>query len=97
MAAGLWLAGFSLGPIFPTTIAVMSDWVPARLLPSAVGFLASLGAAGAAVFPAMAGALAEGLGLWSLMPYVIGVSLLMMLAWVGLQSGGQRRSEIAAN
>ena len=37
-AAGLWLVGFSLGPIFPTTISLMSGFVPARLLASVVGF-----------------------------------------------------------
>ena len=43
-ACGLWLAGFSLGPIFPTTIAVINGLVSARLQQSAIGFAASLGA-----------------------------------------------------
>jgi fucose permease len=85
-AAGLWLTGFSLGPIFPTTIALMSTLVPARLLPSAIGFLASLGSMGAAFFPWLAGALAQRLGLWVLLPYVMALTLAMLGLWFALQS-----------
>lgn len=84
MAAGLWLIGFSLGPIFPTTIAMMSDLVPGRILPSAIGFLASFGSMGAALLPAAVGALAEPFGLWVLMPYVIGLTALLLGLWVML-------------
>jgi fucose permease len=80
-ALGLWLAGFSLGPIFPSTIALTSEWVPPRLLPSAIGFLASFGAMGAALFPWLAGNLAEAVGLWSLLPYVVALIGLMFLFW----------------
>jgi fucose permease len=84
MAAGLWLMGFSLGPIFPTTIAMMSGLVPARILPSAIGFLASFGSMGAAFLPAVAGALAEQIGLWVLMPYVIGLTVVLLGLWAAL-------------
>ena len=83
---GLWLAGFSLGPIFPTTIAVMSRLVPGRVLPSAIGFITSAGSAGAALFPWVAGNLAEQAGLWVLMPYVIVLSLLLQACWWLLQA-----------
>jgi fucose permease len=85
MAAGLWIVGFSLGPIFPTTIAMMSGLVPARVLPSAIGFMASFGSMGAALMPAAVGALSERLGLWVLMPYVIGLAVLLLGLWWGLQ------------
>src|SRR5579859_815279 len=84
-AIGLWLTGFSLGPIFPTTIALMSTLVTGRVLPSAIGFLASLGSAGAALFPWLAGNLAEHLGLWSLFPYVIVLTIVMLALWITLQ------------
>lgn len=83
---GLWLTGFSFGPIFPTTIAVMSRLVPARLLPTSIGFLGSGGSAGAAFFPWIAGILAQGVGLWVILPYVIGISVLMLLCWLALQA-----------
>ncbi len=82
---GLCFTGFCLGPIFPTTIGLMSQLVPSRLLASAIGFLASLGSMGAALFPWLAGNLAQAVGLWSLMPYVITLTIAMMLFWLALQ------------
>ncbi len=80
-AVGLCFTGFSLGPIFPTTIALMSDRVPSRLLPSAVGFLASAAGIGVAIFPWIAGNLAQRIGLWTLLPYVMGSTVLMLGLW----------------
>jgi len=84
-AFGLCLTGFCLGPIFPTTIGLMSQLVPSRLLASAVGFLASLGSMGAALFPWLAGNLAQAVGLWSLMPYAITLTIAMMVFLLTLQ------------
>ena len=84
-AFGLCFTGFCLGPIFPTTIGLMSQLVPSRLLPSAIGFLASLGSMGAALFPWLAGNLAQAIGLWSLMPYVISLTIAMFVFWFLLQ------------
>ncbi len=81
---GLWLTGYSLGPIYPTTIALLPGLVPARLVPSAVGFLASLGSMGAALFPWLAGNLAQAVGLWSLMPYALSLTVIMSGVWLGL-------------
>jgi fucose permease len=83
-AFGLWLVGFSLGPIYPTTIALLPGLVPARLVPSAVGFLASFGSAGAALFPWLAGNLADAVGLRSLMPYVIALLVILSATWLAL-------------
>jgi len=85
-AIGLCLTGYCLGPIFPTTIALMSKLVPARILPSAIGFLASLGSMGAALFPWLAGNLAQLIGLWVLLPYVIFLTLVMLGLWMLLQT-----------
>ena len=80
-AIGLGLIGFSLGPIFPTTIALMSKIVPSRLLASAIGFLASMGSLGAAFLPWIAGNLISGLGLWTLLPYVLAAVVAMQMVW----------------
>src|SRR5438034_2401016 len=82
---GLVLIGFSFGPIYPTTIALISNKVSARILPSAIGFMVSLGSIGAAVILWFAGMLAEHLGLWSLMPYVIVLTAVMACLWQALQ------------
>ncbi len=84
-AFGLCLTGFSLGPIFPTTIALMPSFVSRRMVPTAIGFLASLGSMGAAFFPWLAGNLAQYLGLWSLLPYVIVLTIVMSGLWFLLQ------------
>jgi len=84
-AFGLWLTGFSLGPIFPSAIALMSDLVPERILPSAIGFLASMGCIGGALLPGLAGNLAQHIGLWSLLPYVIALTIVLLLLWLILQ------------
>jgi len=83
-ALGLGLTGYALGPIYPTTIALLPGLVPARLVPSAVGFLASFGSVGAALFPWLAGNLAHAVGLWSLMPYVLGLTIIMSGVWLAL-------------
>jgi fucose permease len=84
-APGLLLTGFFLGPIFPTTIALMPDLVPSRLMPSAIGFLASLSAVGGSLFPWLEGNLAERLGLWTLLPFVIALTGGMLSLWLALQ------------
>jgi fucose permease len=83
-AAGLLLVGFCLGPIFPTVIALMPGLVPSRLVPSAIGFLASLSAVGGSLCPWLAGNLAERLGLWTLLPFVIVLTGCMFCLWLGL-------------
>src|SRR6266699_1565899 len=83
-AIGLVLIGFSFGPIYPTTIALISNKVSGRILPSAIGFMVSLGSIGAAVLPWFAGMLAEHVGLWSLMPYVIVLTAVMVCLWQAL-------------
>jgi len=84
-AGALLLIGFSLGPIFPTTIALMSKLVSARILPSAIGFIASLGSMGGALFPWLAGNLAQHIGLWSLLPFVMILTVFMLGLWIALQ------------
>lgn len=84
-AAGLWLVGFSLGPIFPSVIAVINSVTSARLRQSAIGFAASLGSMGGAFFPWVAANLAQHLGLWSLLPYAAVLTLVMLGLWLWLR------------
>jgi fucose permease len=81
-APGLYLLGFFLGPIFPTTIAWLSQVVPARLLASAVGFLFALGNVGGALFPSLAGTLLQHLGFWFLPPFALIITVLMVGSWL---------------
>jgi fucose permease len=84
-AFGLCLLGFSFGPIYPITISFLSNKVSQRVLPGAVGFLASLGSIGGALFPWLEGVLAQRVGLWTLMPLVILLTVVMICLWQLLQ------------
>ncbi len=84
-AIGLFVTGFSLGPIFPTTIALMPTLVPDRIVATAIGFLASFAATGAALMPWLAGNLAQGAGLWTLLPFVMVLALADLGLWLVLQ------------
>jgi fucose permease len=91
-AVGLFMTGFCLGPIFPTTIALMPELLPDRIVATAIGFLASFAAAGSALMPFLAGNLAQGVGLWTLMPFVMALALADLGIWLFLE----RRSNRAA-
>lgn len=91
-ALGLWLAGFSLGPIFPSTIALINATVAPRMQQSAIGFAASLGAMGSATFPWIAGNLIQRAGLWALLPFVGGLALALLVLWLALRRVTQAHS-----
>ena len=59
----------------------MPQLVSARLLPTAIGFLACLGSGGAAIFPWLAGNLVGHLGYWFLLPFALALTLLMWSLW----------------
>ncbi len=93
---GLALAGFCLGPLFPTAIATISRFVPARLLPTAVGFLVSMAAAGGAFFPWLAGVLANRFGVWVILPYALGLTGIMLGVWLAFGRSAARAAVQAA-
>jgi fucose permease len=91
-AIGFCLTGFSFGPIYPTTIALISEKVPQRILPGTIGFLASVGSVGAAILPWVAGILSQYIGLRSLMPYVISLTVVLFCLWQVLQKSPAHRN-----
>jgi fucose permease len=78
---GLALLGFFLGPLFPTAMAVVPDLTTSRLVPAAIGVMNAVSTWGGAIFPWLAGALAQALGGWTLLPFVIVLALLQLLCW----------------
>jgi len=77
-AVGFCFIGFSLGPIYPLTVAITPKLVPARLGPSAIGLLVSVSIVGLALFPWVAGVLAQTLGIWTLLPYTLVLTVGML-------------------
>ena len=48
--------------------------------------MASFGAGGAAFFPFIAGNLAEGAGLWAILPYTIAITVAVLAVWLLFQA-----------
>ena len=90
---GFCLLGFGLGPIYPLTVALTPKLVPARIAPSAIGFLVSISIIGLAVFPWIAGILAQQVGIWSLLPYNIALTLVSIALWWLLFRGKRAGSD----
>ena len=88
-ALGFWLIGFSLGPIYPLTIALMPKLVPTRIAASAIGFVIGVSIIGLALFPWVAGILAQQVGIWSLLPYSIALAIVMFGLWRSLWREGK--------
>jgi fucose permease len=95
---GFGLIGFFLGPVFPTTIAVLPRLTPARLVPTVVGLLVGASVVGGAFFPWLAGSLAQALGLGSLLPYCLVLAVSLTGVWwkIARQPGLAAREPVAA-
>ncbi len=94
-ALGLLLTGYGLGPIYPTIVALMPNLVPARMVSSAISFLISLSIPGIAVFPWIAGILAQDIGLWTLWPFTLLLVIAMLAFWLPLRNHDYRQTEAA--
>src|SRR5438874_1692517 len=81
---GFGLIGFCLGPIYPTTVALVPRLVPARVVANTIGFLIGLSTLGIALFPWFAGVLAQSSSIWSLLPYTAILALAMGGFWLGI-------------
>jgi len=80
-STGLVLLGFFLGPIFPTVMAVAPQLTAARLVPTAIGVMNAGSVVGDAVLPWLAGVIAQGAGVWTLLPFTVALALLQLAVW----------------
>lgn len=86
-AAAFCVVGTFLGPMYPSTIARLSDIVKRGLLESAMGFLLSMGILGGALFPWVAGTLAQYRGIGALAPYALSLTIIMLALWCAMRRG----------
>ena len=93
---GLLLTGFCLGPILPTGFAFLSNVIPSHLLMGSISFIASLSSLGKALFPWLAGNVAEGFGLEMFLPYVIILAVAMVVCWVIVVTRSQGETTVQA-
>lgn len=79
--AGLILLGFFLGPIFPTAMAVVPRLTAAPLVPASIGIMNAGSVVGGSALPWLAGAIAGGAGVWTLLPFGLALSLCQQAIW----------------
>ncbi len=94
VSVALVFLGCFLGPLFPTAIAVMPDVVEPRLVPTAIGVVNGVSVVGGALFPWLAGALAQGVGVATLLPYATVLAVAQLVLWrqVVTRTAGPRAS-----
>lgn len=80
-AAGMAVLGFFLGPIFPTTMAIMPRLTQQRLVPTAIGITNGLTTVGGATLPWLAGTLAQTTGTWTLLPFATVLAVMQLSLW----------------
>ncbi|HLZ58423.1 MAG TPA: MFS transporter [Ktedonosporobacter sp.] len=94
------LLGLSLAPIYPVTVALVPRLVPARLEASAIGVLVGVSISGLAFLPWLAGVLAQFQGIWTLPPYLLILSLILLGFWLYLarpvSASEARRKELGS-
>jgi fucose permease len=90
--AGFALVGFFLGPLFPTAMALVPDLAPAALVPTAIGVLNAVSVVGGAALPWLAAAIAQGMGIWTLLPYVAVLGVLQLVLWQAAVGRAQVRT-----
>ncbi|KAI0703690.1 MFS general substrate transporter [Cerioporus squamosus] len=73
--------GFFLGPIYPIVMNHAGTIIPEELISGSIGWISSFGAAGAAAFPFITGAVASGTGIGSLQPLLISMMGLLLVIW----------------
>ncbi|MFY1692385.1 MFS transporter [Plantactinospora sp. WMMB782] len=77
----LVLLGFFLGPLFPTAMAMVPRLTASRLVPTAIGVLNGVSVIGGALFPWLAGVVAQGIGVWTLLPFAVVLALGQFAIW----------------
>jgi fucose permease len=75
------LLGFFLGPVFPTTMAIVPQLTLPRLVPTAIGVMNAGAVIGGSVLPWLAGTLAQNAGMRVLLPFVLALSLAQFAVW----------------
>jgi fucose permease len=80
-SVALVLLGFFLGPIFPTTMAIVPQVAGTRLAPTAIGVMNAASAVGGAALPWLAGAIGQSAGTWTLLPFTVSLGLVLFAAW----------------
>ncbi|NEO12363.1 MULTISPECIES: MFS transporter [unclassified Moorena] len=94
---GLGIAGLSLGPLYPTILAVVAKQIQPRLVISAIAIISGLGKLGTSIVPWLMGLIAQKFSLWSLFPYIMLLAMIMVILWTAMNFLYYRPEQISIN
>ncbi|KAH7345202.1 MFS general substrate transporter [Rhizoctonia solani] len=80
-------------PLYPIAMNITSTIVPRRILTGSIGWIASFGQAGSAVFPFMTGALAQKHSVKVLQPMLVGMLSALIVLWTLIPTSPKRRGD----
>lgn len=75
------LIGFFLGPIYPSALLIISETWSEELVSGVMGFLGSVGGAGAALGPFIMGAVSDVYGIWTIQPIAVAMIAGFTILW----------------
>ncbi|EJU05957.1 MFS general substrate transporter [Dacryopinax primogenitus] len=89
-AVAVSVIGLLLGPFYPWVVGTGQRLFPAWLLTGCIGWIASFGQAGSAVFPFLTGALAQKYGIQVLQPVLVAMIVAEAAIWSVIPLGERR-------
>ncbi|CAE7149286.1 unnamed protein product [Rhizoctonia solani] len=93
-AVAVSIVGMLLGePIYPIAMNITGAIVPKRILTGSIGWIASFGQAGSAVFPFMTGAIAQKHSVKVLQPMLVGMLSALVVLWAFIPAIPKRRGD----
>ncbi|CAE7086840.1 unnamed protein product [Rhizoctonia solani] len=92
-AVAVSFVGLLLGPMIPIVMKVTSGLVPKRVLTGCLGWIASSGQVGSAVFPFLTGVLAQMRGVKVLQPVLVGMIGSLIILWTLVPSAPPRHRD----
>ncbi|KZO93807.1 MFS general substrate transporter [Calocera viscosa TUFC12733] len=88
-AIAVSMMGLLLGPFYPLIVGAGQKMFPPELLTGCIGWIASFGQAGSAVFPFLTGALAQKYGITVLQPVLVAMIVAEAAIWVVIPMPGR--------
>ncbi|KAG8926710.1 hypothetical protein FRC01_008458 [Tulasnella sp. 417] len=92
-AVAVAIVGMALGPMYPIVMNIAAEVLPKWILAGSIGYVASTGQVGSALFPFLTGLLATKRGVQVLQPLVIGLFGLMAVLWLVFMLNTRRRTD----
>ncbi len=79
-----------MGPMFPTSIVLVTKLLPNSLHVGTIGFATAFGGSGGAIFPFIVGAIAQARGVKTLHPVILALIGAISILWVLIPRKGHQ-------